>query len=340
MTKTMRRAASALATGTLAASVSMLTVGFAVAADSAPARKPEAASLRVDWVSSPYHAPFFLGIAKGWYREAGIELSINDGRGSGRVIQLVGTGSDTFGFAGADAVVRGVHAGVPVLSVATIMPRSGDSIFTLKKSGIARAQDLKGRIIASTPGGTSDALLPAFLAQASLTPEDVTIVPAEGWAKPTLLLQGKVDAMNGVAWYRSRLEASGGAVNEFRYADAGVQVVGFGLVTNLDTAKTSPDLVRRFVAVSMRAWEYAQRYPDEALAAFAAAGDVARQATTNADRQELIDALKLARAAVAGRPFGTHNESDWEAMQRQLLAYRVIKELRPTAQYLTNRFVD
>ena len=302
--------------------------------------KVEAVTLRVDWLYDSYHSPFFLGVAKGWYKEAGVDLTIKEGRGSGNVIQLVGNHSDTFGFAAADAVVRGVQNDIPVVSVANIMPKSADTIFVLKKSGIDRPQDLKGKTIATTPGGTSDVLLPAFLKGAGLTMSDVTVVPVDAAVKVQTVLQGKVDAMNAPAWSTSRFASAGGA-NGFPYADYGVQVVGYGIVTNIATVQTNPDLVKRFVAVTMRAWAYALKNPEETLWALEqASAENAAPDVKARNRVDLAEVIKLVKPAVAGKPFGTQNEGDWETMQKQLIEYRVIREGRPVGQYLTNRFIQ
>ena len=45
------------------------------------------------------HAPFFLGKERGFYRDAGIDLTINEGRGSANTAQVVAAGTDTFGLA-------------------------------------------------------------------------------------------------------------------------------------------------------------------------------------------------------------------------------------------------
>jgi NitT/TauT family transport system substrate-binding protein len=311
-------------------------VSTAVAADV----KVEPATLRIDWLARTWHAPFFLGIDKGWYREAGIELTVNEGMGSGNVVQLVGSKSDTFGFAGAEAVVRGVQRGIPVISVATLMPRNADAIFVLRKSGITRAQDLKGKTIATTPGGTSDALLPAFLKGAGLRVEDVTLVAADGPLKIQLVLQGKADAMNGPLWVGGSLDDPG-ALNVFPYPDYGVQVVGFGIVVHTDMATRDPERVRRFVAVTLRAWEYAVKHPEEALAALAKlAPENARPQAMARNRVDAAIAFDLVRPAVPGKPFGSQSEVAWDQMQKQLVEYGVVKETRPVAQYLTNRFVE
>jgi NitT/TauT family transport system substrate-binding protein len=301
--------------------------------------KVEPVTLRIDWLARSWHAPFFLGIDKGWYREAGFELTVNEGKGSGNVVQLVGSKSDAFGFAGADAVVRGVQRGIPVVSVATLMPRNADAIFVLKKSGINRAQELKGRTIATTPGGTSDALLPAFLKGAGLQIEDVRIVAVDGPLKIQTVLQGKADAMNGPLWVGGTLDDGGGA-NAFAYPDYGVQVVGYGIAVHTDTVARDPERVRRFVSVTLRAWEHSVRYPEEALAALAKlAPENAKPELMARNRGELPMVFGLVGPAVAGKPFGNQSEAAWDAMQKQLVEYGVVKEIRPVSQYLTNRFV-
>jgi len=307
---------------------------------SASAAGVEPASVRLDWLFRSYHAPFFLGVEKGWYRDAGIELKIEEGRGSGSVVQLVGNQSDTFGFATADAVIRGVQNSIPVISIATIMPANADSILVLKRTGITRPDALKGKTIATTAGGTSDLLLPAFLQNAGLSLGDVTVVPLDAALKVPTLLQGKVDAMNGPVWTASDLAPVGGA-NVFLYADYGVQVVGYGIVTGTETLRTKPDLVRRFVAVTLRAWSYALMHPEEALAALEKASpENAKPETMQRNRLELFEAFKLVRPAVPGEPFGMQSDAGWEQTQRLLFEYKAIKDRRPVGQYFTNQFIQ
>lgn len=300
----------------------------------------EAVSVRLDWLFRSYHAPFFLGVEKGWYRDAGIELKIAEGRGSGSVVQLVGNQSDTFGFATADAIIRGVQNHIPVISVATIMPTNADSILVMKRTGITRPAELKGKTIATTAGGTSDLLLPAFLKSTGLAPGDVTVVPLDAALKVSALLQGKIDAMNGPVWTASDFAPAGGA-NTFLYADYGVRVVGYGIVTGSETLRNAPDLVRRFIAVTLRAWSYSLTHPEEALAALEkASAENAKPEVRIRNRLDLPQAFELVRPAVPGEPFGTQSEAAWEQTQRLLFEYRAIKDTLPVGAYFTNRFIE
>ena len=79
----------------------MLAVMLAV-----PAWAEDAVSLRLNWYMGGVHAPFFLGKERGFYRDAGLDLTINEGRGSANTAQVVAAGTDTFGLANSSSVMR------------------------------------------------------------------------------------------------------------------------------------------------------------------------------------------------------------------------------------------
>src|SRR5262249_49487776 len=62
----------------------------------ASAQALQKVSLRLDWVISGYHAPYFVGIKNGYYKEEGLELVIEPGNGSGNVTQAIGNGNGDF----------------------------------------------------------------------------------------------------------------------------------------------------------------------------------------------------------------------------------------------------
>src|SRR6059036_3483116 len=72
-------------------------IGLAFTASAQAALEP--ATLRLDWLASGYHVPFFLALERGYYRDHGIDLQIFDGKGSTTTVQVVASGADTFGAA-------------------------------------------------------------------------------------------------------------------------------------------------------------------------------------------------------------------------------------------------
>ena len=80
---------------------------FTLASTPAPAAEAsQKATLRLDWTALGYHAPFYLGVARHYYQDAGLDLTILEGKGSPAVASLVGNGSDDFGFADASTVAQ------------------------------------------------------------------------------------------------------------------------------------------------------------------------------------------------------------------------------------------
>jgi NitT/TauT family transport system substrate-binding protein len=71
----------------------------------------QSATLRLDWLASGYHVPFFLALDRGYYREQGIDLQIADGKGSTTTIQVIASGSDTFGTANLSTMALGIARG-------------------------------------------------------------------------------------------------------------------------------------------------------------------------------------------------------------------------------------
>src|SRR5436190_9691884 len=84
-------------------------------------------SLRLDWIPNGSHAPFFLAEQKGWFRKAGLDVTIEDGTGSVVTVQLVGAGQFDVGHANLSSLAIARGKGLPVISYA---------VFCLKKKNI------------------------------------------------------------------------------------------------------------------------------------------------------------------------------------------------------------
>ncbi|WP_164857265.1 ABC transporter substrate-binding protein [Sphingomonas crocodyli] len=319
-----------------------LALGLAACGGSKPVQTKDGltpVSVRVEWLLSSYHAPFFLGIDKGFYKDAGIELTVNEGRGSVQAAQLVGSGQDQFGFGSVDAIMRGAGAGMPLMSVANIMPVMGQAVYVRTASPIQKLQDLKGKSIAITPGGANDSLVPLLLGNVGLKPGDVKLVSADPTAKIRVFLKGDVDAMIAPAWSHSLFDAGGGA-RAFIFSDYGVKVVGYNIMAAKPLMQSDPDLVRRFVGATLKAWDYSRTHPDEALDA------LARHSPTNAEpkrragnAKDFANALRFVGPAVPGKPYGFQSATDWEESQKLFVTHGVLTKTLPVDQMMTNDFV-
>ena len=102
----------------------------------------------------------FAAQDQGIYKDAGLDVDIQRGYGSGDTVKRVATGSADFGIGDAASVVVGRSNGLAVKQVATIFDKAADAIFFVEGNGIAKPADLQGRTMGATAGETTATLFP------------------------------------------------------------------------------------------------------------------------------------------------------------------------------------
>ncbi len=315
-----------------------LAVALASAGHAEPLKK---ATLRVDWTILGYHAPFFLGVAKGYYRDAGIDLTILEGNGSANVTALVGNGNTDFGFVDASTAAQLIAKGMPVKVITGIFQRSTLALFYPVGKGISKPSDLRNKRILSCPTDGLIKYLPAYLRGVGLTMDDVKITTVDCSIKYSYLAQGRGDAASsyGTAG-KPLMQAVGIAdVGKFDYADAGIVLPSHGIVASTDEIKNDPEKVRRFVSASVRAWIDAREHPDEAVAAVIAANPL-----LDDKRQLLKDTLVaslqyIETPATAGKPFGWQSPEDWSKATKLLVEMTDMQKPESSSLFFTNEFI-
>ena len=70
--------------------------------------------LMLNWYVYSEHAPFFLGKERGYFEQEGIDLDIQEGRGSGVTVQAVAAGTATFGYVDVPTMIKAAAKGAPV----------------------------------------------------------------------------------------------------------------------------------------------------------------------------------------------------------------------------------
>src|SRR5690606_20263002 len=132
-------------------------------------------NLTLNWVPYGEHAPFYSGLAQGFFEDEGIRLTIQPGRGSGATAQATGSGQTDFGRVATPALLNAVASGVPAKSVGVYLQTTPASVEFFAESGISEPQDLVGLTIGGTAGDALSQTFPAFLAANDLSESDVTV---------------------------------------------------------------------------------------------------------------------------------------------------------------------
>jgi len=296
----------------------------ALLAVASPAAAQDRVSLRLNWLLYGFHTPFYLGIERGYYREAGIELTVGEGQGSARAVQLVAAGSDTFGLSDGASIINGVARGAPVQAVMGIMNRSPFAVIVREDSGVRRIQDLAGRTIAATTGEAGLVMFPALLRANGMAPDSVRFLRVDGAGKLVATLESRtIGMLGGVENQSLILPQRGVPVVNLLYADLGANTMGLAIHATRDTLGRNPDMVRRFIRATQRSFEAAEREPEAAIAA-------GLRVKPDMDRDLSLAQLRAGLPLVRSprgqeRPIGWMAPEDW---QETLALMKEYQELR------------
>jgi NitT/TauT family transport system substrate-binding protein len=161
--------------------------------------------------------------------------------------------------------------GVPVKLVSIVYAKPPQAIFAIKGSGIAAPKDLEGRTVADTASSAVRLLFPAYARAAGIDASKVKWVVAEGSALPSLLANGRVDAICQFSVGEPLIAAAVAPKEIVRldYKDAGLQYYGNGIIASEDTIAQHPDQVRAFVRATLKGMKDAFANPAEAAAIMA-----------------------------------------------------------------------
>jgi NitT/TauT family transport system substrate-binding protein len=311
----------------------MTLVGFTRPAKAQAALEP--ASIRLDWLASGYHAPFFLALDRGYYRDQGIDLQIFDGKGSTTTIQVVASGAETFGAANLTTMALGVAKGMPLVAVLGLIQKSPDSIISLADAGIKTPADIVAKRGGFVATSASDRLFPAFAKSAGIDPQKVTRIQIESSARYSVLLQGNADFVIGWSFTDAfKINKQKPVAPPLLFADYGVNVLSIGIVVSKDTLANHPSLVKRFLAATVKGIEDSIKSPEAAV-------DAIVRLRPGADREALLAGASNLGAFVHTKssealPLGSMADQDWEAGRRILVEYLGMSESVASSQLYTN----
>jgi NitT/TauT family transport system substrate-binding protein len=230
----------------------MLAIGLLVPGAAGAAEK---LTLVLNWVPTADHSPYYYAKQQGWYAKAGIDLSIETGKGSGITAERVGAGSAEIGIADMGTALVAKSKGADVVAVMNVYANSAQGFYWLKSSGIKGPKDFPGHKIGNPPGDAARVMWPAFAKATGIDASSVSWVNIAPQAKIPSLKSHAVDIVtdfyNGHDVY---LRVFGDDLGFLAWRNIGVNPYGNSVIVNGDFLKSHRDIVKSFVEVSQRAF--------------------------------------------------------------------------------------
>jgi NitT/TauT family transport system substrate-binding protein len=246
-----------------------LALGAAVAS---PARATDV-RFSLDWAFQGPQAPFLLALERGFFRDQGLNVTMDRGFGSGDVPVKIAAGAYDVGIADINPTIR-MRLENPDSTLFTpfiIYDATALAVMTLKRQNITRPQDLAGKTLAAPETDAGRQLFPAFARAVGLDVNAVRWQTVSPQLRETMLVQGQANAITGfITSGILSLRAAGvpaADIVTFKYGDFGVDLYSTSLLTTRRWAEANPRAVTGLITAIVRGQIEARRDPAAAIAA-------------------------------------------------------------------------
>ncbi|MCX7362848.1 MAG: ABC transporter substrate-binding protein [Alphaproteobacteria bacterium] len=293
----------------------------------------------LDWAWLPYHAAFLIAQEKGYYKDEGLNVALEQGRGSATTSLLLSQGNFDIAHVNITNAAQMVGKGGPIKTVAVYQHKTAAAFIGIKgKVKLDGPQSLKGIKIGSTPGGSDALSLRIFTNANGMKVTDLNVVALDANAKTTALFGGTIDVVSGDSpAFNAYVRATNQEPMTLQLADAGVPLLGFGFAANNAYLAKNPEIVRKFLAASKRGLAEAARDYKAACELMQAKVHLAGTVERCVDYNQGLLALSTPPTDPA---WGQQSTEEWTKLVATLKAAGELPaDDKPLATFYTNDFV-
>jgi NitT/TauT family transport system substrate-binding protein len=297
-------------------------------------------SIRVDFTPAGTHGALHLALVEGWFKDEGLDVDLQDGKGSLNTIQLVGTGQVDIGQLSVGMVPVAQEGGMKVKSIAGFARRGDLAVLVPKESPYKSAQDLRGKRLVVFTASPWTPFIDEFLHNAGMTRNDVQVINVDVNALMTTYASGQADGILTLAPFSLPILEKTRPSRAIDAADYGIGFPGLGLVTREDVIASRPAVLNKVVQTTIRAWNYIYAsHVDDAVAAIIKDRPDAKLDPSILRGQILAYKAYFDTPNTSGQPLGWQSEADWAAAIKTMVSAGVIKETHAPADFYTNVFI-
>ena len=271
-----------------------------VAASGFAAQAQEKVTVQLKWLPQAQFAGYYVAQAKGYYKDAGLDVTIKPGGPDISPVQVIaGKAADVVVNWMPDALAAR-EAGVPLVNIAQVFDKSGLMLTCKKSSGVSSPKDLKGKTLGVWFGGNEYPFL-NWMAKLNLKPDTDIKVLKQGFNVDPLL-QNQAACISTMI-YNEYWQVVDAGVKEselvtFFYEDQGVASLEDGLYVLEGKLKDKAFVERtaKFVRATLKGWNDAVKDPAEA-AKIVVAADPSGSATLKVQQRQMENVAKLITTA-------------------------------------------
>ena len=295
-----------------------------------------AIKFQLDWRFEGPAALFLQPVAKGYFKDAGLDVTVDTGNGSGGTVTRVASGTYDMGFADMAALME-FHANNPdapnkPVAVMMVYNNTPAAVLALKKSGIAKAADLNGKKLGAPVFDAGRKAFPIFQKANGIS--SVAWTSMDPPLRETMLARGDVDAITGFS-FTSLLNLEARGINAadiviMPFADYGVKLYGNAIVASPKLIKENPAAVKAFLVAFAKGAKDVMANPVASIEAVKARDGLINVALETRRLQLAIDSV-IASPDARKEGFGQINPGRLSLMASQVSdTYETKTRVNPT----------
>lgn len=290
--------------------------------------------------SASLTGPFLYAIDNGYYEDAGIKVTVSDGKGSLSVAKDVAQGNVDIGQVGSPTVAQAVNQEMPLISVAQQYGRGSYGVIVDKDSEIENFSDFAERTVIVSAGSPETVLLPAALDKAGIDQSSVRMLNVDPTVKGTTYAGGQADGLGTTIPFFMPVVSKQRESRSLTFDDDGITMPDYSLVVRPDFLEGNEDEIRRFLTATFKAARAAAHDPKGVVKSLQehrpAVGNTKAQERQWTEYQDFVCSSEQ-----DGHPVGWHSPEAWQSGLDLLSQYQGIQgDPKALDQYYTNEFFE
>lgn len=236
----------------------------------APALAQEKFTFALNWFPVGDHAAYWVAMEKGYFTDRGLEVTLENSKGSGDSIAKVDTGRADAGLADSAVVIASRARGTTIKAVGMVFDQTPLNVFSSKENPVTEPKQLEGKTIGAPPGDGQRQVWPAFAKANGIDESKVTWVNIEPTAKIAALAEKRVDTVadytTGLPLYEKPMGE--GNVVMMPWSDFGFDMYSMSIIASEKTMTERPDVLKKFLEAAYLGWQDVMNDPEGSLAIF------------------------------------------------------------------------
>jgi NitT/TauT family transport system substrate-binding protein len=244
-----------------------LALGLVLMLGSAARAEDRDVKFILDFISLGRHAPWYVALGKGYFKEEGLNVSIMPSKGTADAIRSVVSGIADIGFIDIPSLVASGSAGGAIKIVAVNYQKPPYCVFTLDPgANVTEPKQLANLEFGSSTSSFLPRIVQAFMEMNGVDSKTLKVVNIDGAARVPMLAARKIPSIDQFIMSEPAIRR---AVTDAKpkclfLGDFGLDIYSNSIGTTEEYLTKNPDVVKKFVRAALRGWQYALAHPQEA----------------------------------------------------------------------------